>query len=872
MTKEEKRLKEHLNKKQHWKRWGPYLSERQWGTVREDYSADGSAWESFPFSHAQSRAYRWGEDGIGGICDNHQRVCLSFAFWNEEDPILKERLFGLGGPEANHGEDVKEYYYYLDNTPTHSYMKYLYKYPQRAFPYDDLKEENLRRGQLDEEYELLDTGVFSENKYFDIFLEYSKKNAEDMYIKATIENRAAEEKNIHVLPQIFFRNTWDFENEPKPNLKHQKNHIQILHHELPDYVLYFEGDPEVLFTENETNYEKLFNLENKSFYVKDGIERYVVQGEKKAVNPDLMGTKAALHYKLTVPGKGKKEIHIRLCNEKNLRSPLKDAENIKNKRKEEADRFYERVHPKELSNEMKNLQRQALSSLLWNKQFYHYIVDSWMQEMLDPRVQKREHVRNEDWIHVYNDDILSVPDKWEYPWFASWDLAFHTIPIALVDIDFSKKQLTLLTREWYMHPNGQIPSYEWNFADVNPPVHAWATWRVYKMEERWHTKKDTSFLASVFQKLLLNFTWWVNRKDREGKNVFQGGFLGLDNISVFNRSEDIPRGGALTQSDATSWMGMYCLNMWTIAMELAEVDSSYEDMASKFFEHFLYIADAINYQKGEGPSVWDEEDGFYYDVLHLPDGTHRRLKVHSMVGLIPLFAVATLEEDQLEKLEGFNRRFNWFLNNRKDLCQEIASLKLPGESNRHILSILNKEKLKRILSRMLSENEFLSPYGIRSISYFHKDNPFHLHCDGKVHSIDYEPAESCSRLFGGNSNWRGPVWFPLNFLIIESLQKYHHYYGDSFKIECPTGSGNYKNLWEVADFISDRLIRLFVKDEKNRRPVYDSITIMQTDPYWKDYFLFYEYYNGDNGKGIGASHQAGWSAIVAKLLQQKNLF
>lgn len=869
MTEEEKRLIEHKEKKHHWRRWGPYLSERQWGTVREDYSDGPNVWGGFPFSEASSRAYRWGEDGIGGISDNHQRICISFAFWNEEDSILKERLFGLSGPKGNHGEDVKEYYYYLDNSPTHSYMKYLYKYPHKAFPYDALNEENLRRGPFDPEYELLDTKIFDENRYFDIFIEYAKLDAEDVFFKVTVENRGKEEKNLHVLPQIFFRNKWQFEKEEKPQLIGKENYIHVHHHEFSERFVFSLGEPELLFTENETNREKLFGEKNASPFVKDGIERFIVNGEKEAINSKLEGTKAALHYTLSIPPEGKKEIYLRFTDKKEGLFALEEAEALFQKRKEELDAYYEKIQPSDISLDMKNIQRQALSSLLWNKQYYHYVVEYWLSENLDPRAKNRESSLNKDWIHLYNDDILSMPDKWEYPWFASWDLAFHAIPIALVDPDFAKKQLTLLTREWYMHPNGQIPSYEWNFGDVNPPVHAWATWRVYKMEERWKGCKDTTFLASVFQKLLLNFTWWVNRKDAEGKNVFQGGFLGLDNISVFNRSEDIPQGGSLTQSDATSWMGMYCLNMWTIAMELAKQDSSYEDMASKFFEHFLYIAEAINYKKRETPPLWDEEDGFYYDVLHLPDGSHQSLKVHSMVGLIPLFAVAVFEEEELDNLPDFKRRFHWFLNKRKDLCEEIASLRKKGENNRHILSILNETKLRRILTRMLSEEEFLSPHGIRSLSLFHKNNPFHLDCNGEKHSIDYEPAESSSRLFGGNSNWRGPIWFPLNFLIIESLQKFHHYYGDTFKIECPTGSANLMDLSEVAAFISKRLISIFLKDDKNRRPVYDTVTVMQTDPHWRDYFLFYEYYNGDNGKGIGASHQAGWSAVVAKLIQQQ---
>lgn len=870
MSQEEKRLAEHKAKKKHWRRWGPYLSERQWGTVREDYSVGGDAWTSFPFTQASSRAYRWGEDGIAGISDNHQRLCFSLAFWNGKDSIIKERLFGLGGNQANHGEDVKEIYYYLDNTPTHSYMKYLYKYPQEKFPYDELVEENLRRSRWDPEYEIVDTGVFSNGNYFDLFIEYAKNSPEDLYIRITCENRSKDKKALTILPQIFFRNTWDYETREKPLLKEDDSCIFAEHKEIGKRVLYF-ADGKALFTENETNYKKIFNEENKSKYTKDGIEQFVVYQNQEAVNPEKIGTKACVLYQVEIEGNSSHVIYLRLSDEIGLKKPLKDAEKVFNKRKKEADEFYQKLQPKDLCEDAKNLQRQAFSSLLWNKQFYHYVVEQWLNEKLDPTQGERENRRNEEWDHLYNDDILSVPDKWEYPWFACWDLAFHTIPIALVDPYFAKRQLTLLTREWYMHPNGQLPSYEWDFGDVNPPVHAWATWRVYKIEEKWYQRKDTTFLSSVFQKLLLNFTWWVNRKDTEGKNVFQGGFLGLDNISVFNRSDDIPEGGSLTQSDASSWMGMYCLNMWTMAMELAEVDSSYEDMASKFFEHFLYIADAVNFQKEGKLSLWDEEDGFYYDILHLPDGTEKRLKVHSMVGLIPLFAVAVIDEEKLNKLEGFKRRFDWFLKNRTDLCHEVACIEGEGQEKRHLLAILDKTKLERILCKMLSEDEFLSPFGIRSISKFHKGNPYKMDCGDQVKSIDYEPAESTTGLFGGNSNWRGPVWFPLNYLIIESLQKFHHYYGDSFKVECPTGSNNFMTLEEVANFLSRRLISLFVQDEKNSRPYLDTQTIFQTDPHFKDYFMFFEYFNGDNGKGIGASHQAGWTAVVAKLIQQQKL-
>lgn len=877
---EEKRLKEDLAKQHHWRRWGPYLTEREWGSVREDYSENGDAWNYFSFEQSASRVYRWGEDGIGGISDNHQRVCFSLAFWNEKDPILKERLFGLGGKEGNHGEDVKEYYYYLDSTPTHSFMKYLYKYPQQAFPYQKIKEENSKRGKLDPEYELIETGVFSENRYFDIFIEYAKKTAEDIFIKITIENRSSENKRLHVLPQIFFRNTWSFKHEEKHanvkgNLKGHSTHIEITHPELKERFLYFDGSPELLFTENETNFAKVFNKPNESPYVKDSFHSYIIEGKKEAINPAKKGTKAACHYILDVPKHKSVTLHLRFTDEKNLSTPFHQFNDLFIEREKEADEFFQQIQRKDLTGELSSIQRQAFANLLWNKQFYHYVVEEWLKGD-DPKFQpphNRKWGRNRDWNHLYNDDILSVPDKWEYPWFASWDLAFHMIPFSMIDPDFAKKQQMLLTREWYMHPNGQIPSYEWNFGDVNPPVHAWATWRVYKIEERWHGEKDTTFLASVFQKLLLNFTWWVNRKDADGKNVFQGGFLGLDNISVFNRSEDIPKGGTLTQSDATSWMGMYCLNMWTIASELAEVDSSYEDMASKFFEHFLYIADAINYQKAETPSLWDEEDGFYYDILHLPDKTHKRLKVHSLVGLIPLFAVAVLEDEKLNKMKGFKRRFEWFIENRPDLCKEIAALDDTGVKRRHLLSILDKPRLTRILQRMLSDEEFLSPYGIRSISMYHKDHPYHLLCDGQTHNINYEPGESSSYLFGGNSNWRGPIWFPLNFLIIESLQKFYHYYGDSFKIECPTGSNKWMTLKEVADEISKRLISIFLRNPKtNTRPLYGDNETFQNDPFWKDHILFYEYFHGNDGHGIGASHQGGWTALVAKLIQQQGPF
>jgi len=732
-TEEGKRLEENREKKRHWSRWGPYLSERQWGTVREDYSQDGSAWTSFPYEQAPFRAYRWGEDGIGGISDNHQRVCFAPAFWNGKDPILKERLFGLAGGEGNHGEDIKEYYFYLDNTPTHSYMKYLYKYPHEKFPEFEIRKEAMARGTKEPEYELLETGVFQDSDYYDIFIEYAKANDEDdLLINIQIFNRSKEKGKIHILPTVWFRNTWGWGRaEKNMSLKSLDHKIEVDHPTLGKRYLYFEDAPELLFTENETNNKKLYGEKNKSPFVKDAFHEYVIQGRTDAVNPEKVGTKAAAHYILDLEGEKDYSVRLRLTKEPSLPTPFKQFDSLLERRKKEAEEFYQSFQPENLSEDRKGIQRQAFAGLLWSKQFYHFVVEEWLEgdDPKQPPPESRKTGRNANWIHVYNDDILSVPDKWEYPWFASWDTAFHTIPLAIVDPEFAKRQLTLLTREWYMHPNGQNPSYEWNFSDVNPPVQAWAAWRVYKIEQKKFGREDRTFLASIFQKLLLYFTWRVNRKDAEGKNVFQGGFLGLDNVSIFNRSDELPLGGSLTQSDATSWMGMFCLNMWTIAMELAQTDSSYEDMASKFFEHFLYIADAINYsRKRDMPTLWNEEEGFYFDLLHSVDGSHMHLKIHSIVGLIPLLAVATFEEDQLDRMKGFKRRFEWFLNNRHDLCQEVASLRKVGVHHRGILSLVNQDQLKKILSKMLDEKEFFSPHGIRSLSLFHKEKPFVLPC------------------------------------------------------------------------------------------------------------------------------------------------
>ncbi len=876
MTNEEKRLEEDRNRKAHWKRWGPYLSERQWGTVREDYSPYGAAWDYFTHDQARFRAYRWGEDGIAGISDNHQRLCFAIALWNENDAIIKERLFGLTGSEGNHGEDVKEYYFYLDSTPTHSYMKYLYKYPQDAFPYCRLLEENRRRGRREFEFELMDTGVFHNDRYFDVYVEYAKADPEDLLTKITVVNRGQEQATLHLLPTIWFRNTWTWNgNADKPYLKEikrkgNKNVVESSHPSMGKMWLYFDNPDEILFTENETNHERLYGSNNGSAYVKNGIDEYIVQKVKDAVNPNKTGTKASLHHILRMgPGEAH-SIRLRLSNKNYLSDPLGDEfESTFNDRLKESDEFYNNLSPFPLTEELRSIQRQAFAGMLWSKQFYHYVLEDWLKgDSAGPRPPtERNNGRNRDWIHLYNDDILSMPDKWEYPWFAAWDLAFHAIPLAMIDPEFAKRQLILLTREWYMHPNGQLPAYEWAFGDVNPPVHAWATLRVYKIEKKMYGREDRLFLERVFQKLLLNFTWWVNRKDSQGKNVFEGGFLGLDNIGVFDRSAKLPTGGRIEQADGTSWMGMYCLNMLAIALELAKYNPSYEDIASKFFEHFLYIADAMNLL-GEGTGLWDEEDGFYYDVLNLPDGCHLPMKVRSMVGLIPLFAVETMDADTLDMLRGFKGRLEWFIDNREELKKNVACMRTPGAGERRLLSIVNQDKLRRILRKMLDENEFLGPYGVRAISKFHQSNPYVFHVNGQEYRVDYEPAESTSGLFGGNSNWRGPVWFPVNFLLIESLQKFHYYLGDSFRVECPTGSGTEMTLWEVAAELSHRLMSIFLKDSSGRRPVYGGIEKFQNDPHWRDLILFHEYFHGDNGAGIGASHQTGWTGVVAKLIQQ----
>lgn len=898
MKAEEKRLEEYCSEEKNWKTWGCYVADRAWGTVREDYSESGAAWDYFPFEQARSKAYRWNEDGIAGICDDTQRLCFAVAFWNERDPFLKERLYGVGGNQGNHGEDVKEYYFYLDNTPTHSYMKFLYKYPQSEFPYRHLLDENLKRNKSNPEFELLDTGIFDEDKYFDIFVEYAKAEAEDICIKITATNRGRETAPLHILPTAWFRNNWAwYKNAIVPNLEKEDLQtenlaaIRLDQYEIGAYRLTAAGASELLFTDNETNYARLYNGKNTSAYVKDGIDDYVVLGKKDAVNPANKGTKAAAHYRFDIAPQASETVYLRLAklsdaeissssavrrgrrnavNELTSGEFINECEGIFQKRKTEADEFYAEIVPADLTVDAKNVMRQGLAGLLWSKQYYRYIVKQWLDgdPNFPPPPAERLTERNHDWKHLYNAEVISMPDKWEYPWYAAWDLAFHCLALSIVDADFAKAQLVLMLREWYMHPNGQIPAYEWAFSDVNPPVHAWAALRIYKIEAKRKGTGDRAFLERVFHKLLLNFTWWVNRKDAEGNNVFEGGFLGLDNIGVFDRNAPLAAGAHVEQSDGTSWMAMYCLNMLAIALELATEDKVYEDVASKFFEHFVYISDAMNKVGSDNTELWNERDGFYYDVLHTPDARNTPLKVRSMVGLIPLFAVETVEAEWLGKLPKFKERLEWFLENRSDLTDDIECVQTPGRENRRLLALVRRDRLRRILQYMLAETEFLSDYGVRALSRYHKDNPFSIQLDGKTHTVDYEPAESTSGLFGGNSNWRGPVWFPTNFLLIEALQKFDFYFGEDFKIEFPTGSGKMLTLWEVSQELSNRLANIFIKKADGTRAVYGSIEKFQKDENWRDYILFYEYFHGDNGVGLGASHQTGWTGLTAKLLQQ----
>ncbi len=877
---ERQRLEDDRLGRQPWRRWGPYLSERQWGTVREDYSADGDAWAYFPHDHARSRAYRWGEDGLAGVSDDRQYLCVALALWNGRDPFLKERLFGLTNAEGNHGEDVKELYYYLDATPTHSYLKMLYKYPQREFPYARLREENRRRGRDRPEYELLDTGAFDDDRYFDVFVEYAKAAPDDLLMCVTAHNRGPDAAPVHLLPQVWFRNTWSWPlGSDRPSLAAEGDRTVVARHAaLGTYRVYCEGDPTLLFCDNDTNAPRLFGSNGAPGYYKDAFHDYLVAGRAGAVNPARTGTKAAFHYALTVPARGCVSVRLRLTNAPDA-DPSPRFGEILEQRRREADEFYAELQAGLNDDDARNVQRQALAGMVWGKQFYSYGVWRWLRgdAAQPPPPPQRQHGRNRDWEHLDNRDILSMPDKWEYPWYAAWDLAFHTIPLALIDPEFAKAQLVLFTREWYMHPNGQLPAYEWNFGDVNPPVHAWAAWRVYQIDRnKWRAggrkspeePGDLAFLERVFHKLMLNFTWWVNRKDADGRNVFQGGFLGLDNIGLFDRSQPLPHGGTVNQADGTAWMAMYCLNLMRIALELALHNPVYEDIASKFFEHFLEIAKAMT-RVGRGVGLWDDEDEFYYDELNLPDGRMVRLRVRSMVGLIPLFAVETLEPELLARLPEFRGRLEWVLGHRPDLAALVSRWQDPGRGERRLLSLLRGHRMKRLLRRMLDESEFLSDHGVRALSREYRDKPYSLACHGTTLSVSYQPGDSDSGLFGGNSNWRGPVWFPVNYLLIESLQKFHHYYGDDFKIECPTGSGRFLTINDVSCELTRRLTGLFLRGADGRRPVFGDSDRMQNDPHFRDHLLFYEYFHGDTGRGLGASHQTGWTGLVAKLLQPR---
>jgi hypothetical protein len=880
---EQQRLDEDTRRVKNWKRWGPYLSERQWGTVREDYSANGTAWDYFPHDQARSRAYRWGEDGLLGICDRQGRLCFALALWNGRDPILKERLFGLSGTEGNHGEDVKECYFYLDSSPTHSYLRALYKYPQAAFPYDRLVQENARRGRTEPEFELTDTGVFDDQRYFDVVAEYAKASPDDVLIRLTVTNRGPDQATLHLLPTLWFRNTWSWGRSgegywPKPRLARAgEGVIEGEHESLGPWQMVAGAGPSgqrptMLFTENETNVERLFGVTNASPYVKDAFHRCVVEGDARAVNPAQNGTKAACWYRVELPPGGETTVRLRLfsANELPLDPLGREFDTTFTERIRETDAFYAERVPPAMSEDEQRVVRQGYAGLLWSKQFYHYIVADWLEgdPAEPPPPTSRLTGRNADWRHLYNRDVISMPDKWEYPWYAAWDLAFHMIPFATIDPEFAKNQLLLLLREWYMHPNGAIPAYEWSFRDVNPPVHAWACWRVYKMTGT-RGRRDRAFLRRAFQKLLMNFTWWVNRKDLEGKHLFSGGFLGLDNIGVFDRSRALPTGGHLEQADGTAWMAFYCSTMMSIALELATSDPVYEDVASKFFEHFVAITDAMNSLGGTG--LWDEQDGFYYDQLDI-QGNTQPLRVRSMVGLIPLFACEVLEEGVIDELPGFKKRMQWFLDNRPELAEYISYMCTLGgrarvDHGHRLLAVPSEPRLERVLRYLLDESEFLSPYGIRSVSRVHREHPFLFHADGREYRVDYQPGDSTTSQFGGNSNWRGPVWFPLNYLLIEALERFHHFYGDAFKVECPVGSGIHLTLAEVASELQQRLARVFLEGPAGRRPVHGRDLRYANDPHWRDLVLFYEYFHGDDGRGVGANHQTGWSALAVPTIE-----
>jgi hypothetical protein len=876
MTAESTRLQEVREQHLPWKKWGPYLSERQWGTVREDYSDSGNAWDYFSHDQARSRAYRWGEDGLGGISDDRQLLCFALALWNGRDPILKERLFGLTNSEGNHGEDVKEYYFYLDSTPTHSYMKYLYKYPQAAYPYADLVDTNRARGRGGMEYELIDTGVFNQDRYFDVFVEYAKSSPEDVLIQITVHNRGPEAATVHVLPTLWFRNTWSWSGEgARPVVRQAVQRdagcvIGATHPELGERFLYAEGSPELLFTENETNTERLMQAPNRTPYVKDGINDYIVHGRQEAVNPDKTGTKASACYRVTLGAGESRTLRLRLCDA--TLAPAKGGafgqfDALMRTRREEADAFYASVVPPALGADAANVMRQALSGMLWSKQFYYYDVEKWLIERgANPfQTRRRPSPRNDHWHHMYNADILSMPDKWEYPWYAAWDLAFHVLALTLVDEDFGKGQLDLMLKGQYLHPSGQIPAYEWNFGDVNPPVHAWSTIFTYRLEMARRGQGDVEWLERCFHKLLLNFTWWVNRKDRFGQNVFEGGFLGLDNIGVFDRSAPLPTGGYLEQADGTAWMALFCQNMLEISAQLVLHKPAYAEMALKFVQHFLYIASSMMHA-GQDVGMWDDEDGFFYDVLRLPDGSAQRLKVRSMVGLLPMCAVTVFDGQVMKEHPELGDQLRRFLAGRPELTAQIHDPMQRGKGNRLLASILNEAKLRRVLARMLDENEFLSPFGIRSLSRYHAEHPYVFHTGGQEYRVSYLPAESDTGMFGGNSNWRGPIWMPVNGLIIRALLQYYTYYGDDFTVECPTGSGRQLTLYQVAEELAGRLAKIFLRDENGRRPVYGGTEQFQDDPHWRDLVLFYEYFHGDNGAGLGASHQTGWTGIVARLM------
>ncbi len=876
---EEQRLGEDARRERNWKRWGPYLSERQWGTVREDYSADANCWDYLPHDHARSRAYRWGEDGLMGFTDRECRLCFALALWNGRDSILKERIFGLTNSEGNHGEDVKECYYYLDATPTYSYVRSLYKYPQAEFPYAQLVEQNRRRGKHEPEFELLDTGVFKDNRYFDVTAEYAKAAPDDVLIRIEIANRGPEAATLHVLPTLWFRNTWGWGLQyeeglwEKPSIEQDgPNLLTTRHSALGPMVFEAAAGPDhrppaFIFTENETNLERLYGTRNPQPWVKDAFHEYLVRGRREAVNPATRGTKAAAHYILALRAGQSAMLRLRLASPRERQDEAfgHGFDGVFKTRHAEADNFYDSRVPEETSREKRNVLRQAYAGLLQSKQFYYYSVKDWIEG--DPKQPvpppPRKAGRNRAWTHLYNRDLISMPDKWEYPWYAAWDLAFHTLPFARIDVEFSKQQLLLLMREWYMHPNGQIPAYEFAFGDVNPPVHAWACWRIYKMSGP-RGQRDRAFLVRAFHKLLLNFTWWINRKDPDGHNLFSGGFLGLDNIGIFDRSKPLPTGGSLKQADGTAWMAFFCATLLSIALELAHQDPAYEDIASKFFEHFVAIADACNTLGGTG--LWDEQDGFYYDQLDI-EGQTLPLRVRSLVGLIPLIAVEVLREDLLKSMPGFTKRMQWFLENRKDVTRQIACMEKGAGGNR-LIAIPSRERLERVLRYLLDEREFLSPYGIRSLSLHHREHPYVFRAGGEEYSVAYTPGESDSGIFGGNSNWRGPVWFPLNYLIVEALERYHHFYGDSLKVECPVGSGRWVNLQEAAHEISSRLVRIFLPDAKGRRPCHGELACYATDPHWKHLLLFHEYFHGDTGTGLGANHQTGWTALVTRCIEQ----